>query len=39
MESINKTRGTTFIFSSHDPGVMRRAARVIRLHDGQVEAA
>ena len=39
MESINRSRGTTFIFSSHDPSVMRRAARVIRLHDGQVEAA
>jgi putative ABC transport system ATP-binding protein len=39
MEGINKSRGTTFIFSSHDPSIMRRAARVIRLHDGQVEAA
>lgn len=39
MEGINRSRGTTFIFSSHDPSVMRRAARIIRLHDGQVEAA
>jgi len=39
MESINRTRGTTFIFSSHDPSIMQRAARVIRLHDGKVEAA
>ena len=39
MESINRSRGTTFIFSSHDPGIMKRAARVIRLHDGEVEAA
>jgi putative ABC transport system ATP-binding protein len=39
MESINATRGTTFIFSSHDPSIMRRAARVIRLHDGRIEAA
>lgn len=39
MEGINRERGTTFIFSSHDPSVMRRAARIIRLHDGQVEAA
>ena len=39
MESINRSRGTTFIFSSHDPRVMERAARVIRLHDGAVEAA
>jgi putative ABC transport system ATP-binding protein len=39
MERINKERGTTFIFSSHDPGIMQRAARVIRLHDGEVQAA
>jgi putative ABC transport system ATP-binding protein len=39
MESINSSRGTTFIFSSHDPRVMERAARVIHLHDGAIEAA
>jgi len=39
MESINRSRGTTFIFSSHDPGIMQRAHQVIRLHDGRVEAA
>ncbi len=39
MESINRKRGTTFIFSSHDLSIMKRAARVIRLHDGKVEAA
>ncbi len=39
MESINRARGTTFLFSSHDPSVMKRAGRVIRLHDGKVEAA
>ncbi len=39
MERINKERGTTFIFSSHDPVIMKRAGRIIRLHDGQVEAA
>jgi putative ABC transport system ATP-binding protein len=39
MEGINRDRGTTFIFSSHDPRVMERAARIIRLHDGAVEAA
>jgi putative ABC transport system ATP-binding protein len=39
MESINRSRGTTFLFSSHDPRVMEMAGRVIRLHDGQVEAA
>ncbi len=39
MERINRERGTTFIFSSHDPGIMQRAARIIRLHDGEVQAA
>ncbi len=39
MERINRTRGTTFLFSSHDPSIMQRAARIIRLHDGKVEAA
>jgi len=39
MERINRDRGTTFLFSSHDPVIMKRAARIIRLHDGEVEAA
>ena len=39
MESINESRGTTFVFSSHDPAIMGRARRVVRLHDGRVEAA
>jgi putative ABC transport system ATP-binding protein len=39
MVRINAERGTMFIFSSHDPRVMERAARVIRLHDGEIEAA
>ncbi len=39
MEGINESRGTTFIFSSHDPAIMARAGRVVRLHDGRIEAA
>ncbi len=39
MEEINEARGTTFIFSSHDPSIMSRAGRVVRLHDGRIEAA
>ncbi len=38
MQGINRSRGTTFVFSSHDPHVMERAGRVIRLRDGRVEA-
>jgi putative ABC transport system ATP-binding protein len=38
MERINAERGTTFIFSSHDPAVMKRAGRIVRLRDGRLEA-
>ncbi len=37
MEQLNREQGTTFVFSTHDPRVMRRAGRLIRLVDGQVE--
>ncbi|MBM4250659.1 MAG: ABC transporter ATP-binding protein [Deltaproteobacteria bacterium] len=36
MKNINKTHKTTFIFSTHDPQVMRQAGRIIRLKDGHV---
>jgi putative ABC transport system ATP-binding protein len=36
MERLNSERGTTFIFSTHDPRVVERARRVIRLVDGRV---
>jgi putative ABC transport system ATP-binding protein len=36
MKAINRTHGTTFIFSTHDPQVMRHAGRVVRLKDGTV---
>jgi putative ABC transport system ATP-binding protein len=35
MEGLNRTHTTTFVFSSHNPQVMERAHRVIRLRDGQ----
>ena len=37
MEQLNRERGATFIFSTHDPKVMERARRVIRIVDGRVE--
>jgi putative ABC transport system ATP-binding protein len=37
MEEINRRDGTTFIFSTHDPRVMARAHRVLRLADGRIE--
>jgi putative ABC transport system ATP-binding protein len=36
MEQLNRTTGTTFLFSTHDPQVMERAHRLIRLRDGEV---
>lgn len=39
MQEINVTHGTTFVFSTHDPQVMRHATRVVRLKDGLVVEA
>ena len=38
MRRLNEDQGITFVFSTHDPMVVERARRVIRLRDGQVEA-
>lgn len=38
MSKINKEFGTTFLFSTHDPRVMRYASKVIELRDGRVES-
>ncbi len=37
MEQLNRDRGITFLFSTHDPRVMDRARRVVRIVDGRVE--
>ena len=34
MEKLNREKGTTFVFSTHDPRVMERAGRLIRLVEG-----
>lgn len=36
MEKLNKEENITFIFSTHDPRVVRKARRVISLEDGKV---
>jgi putative ABC transport system ATP-binding protein len=36
MEQLNRTHGTTFVYATHDPQVMERAHRLIRLRDGQI---
>ena len=38
MERLNRERGVTFLFSTHDPQVIERARRVVRLRDGRVVA-
>jgi len=36
MEKLNRDHGVTFIFSTHDPKVMERALRNVRLMDGRI---
>ena len=36
MSEMNQKRGITFIFSTHDPIVMERARRLIRVQDGKI---
>ncbi len=36
MEQLNREKGVTFLFSTHDKRVMDRARRIIRLRDGKL---
>ena len=36
MAALNREQGVTFIFSTHDGSVMKRAGRLIMLHDGMI---
>ena len=38
MVSLNKSEGTTFVFSTHDSMVMDYARRLIKIRDGKIEA-
>jgi putative ABC transport system ATP-binding protein len=38
MEKMNSDHGATFLFSTHDPRVIKRARRVITLVDGSIES-
>ncbi len=37
MKYLNEKKGVTFIFSTHDPRVMRYARRIVKLRDGEIE--
>jgi putative ABC transport system ATP-binding protein len=39
MHDLNKREKTTFLFSTHDPKVMNRAERIIRVLDGRIVTA
>lgn len=36
MRNLNRTRGVTFVFSTHDAQVMAFATRLVKLHDGLI---
>ena len=36
MQALNRDRGVTFLFSTHDARIIERAHRTVRLSDGQV---
>jgi putative ABC transport system ATP-binding protein len=38
MEGLNQKRDVTFVFSTHDPRVMERAKRLLRMVDGKIES-
>ncbi len=37
MKNLNRTKGTTFIFSTHDTKVMQHANAVVKLADGKIQ--
>ena len=36
LAKLNNETGTTFVFATHDPAVMSRAHRCVRLRDGRI---
>jgi putative ABC transport system ATP-binding protein len=38
MRRLNEEKGITFVFSTHDPRVMKRARRLVVLRDGQIDS-
>jgi putative ABC transport system ATP-binding protein len=38
MKELNERDGMTFVFSTHDPMIMERARRLVRIKDGRIES-
>jgi putative ABC transport system ATP-binding protein len=36
MQQLNREKGVTFLFSTHDPRIMQHANRVVRIADGRI---
>jgi putative ABC transport system ATP-binding protein len=36
MQQLNREKGVTFLFSTHDPRIMQHARRVVRIADGRI---
>jgi putative ABC transport system ATP-binding protein len=36
LKRLNRERGVTFVFSTHDPRILAAADRVVQLRDGRV---
>jgi putative ABC transport system ATP-binding protein len=39
LEELNREEGTTFVFASHDPLIVGRAKRIVRLRDGRLQGS
>jgi putative ABC transport system ATP-binding protein len=38
MKDLNEKEEATFIFSTHDPLIMKHAKRIIKIRDGMIES-
>jgi len=36
MQQLNRDKGVTFLFSTHDPRIVQHAKRVVRIADGRI---
>ncbi len=36
LKQLNREDGVTFVYATHDPAIVERASRVVRLHDGKI---